>query len=1200
MPLLKALELQGYKTFASRTMFEFPGMVTAVVGPNGSGKSNIADALRWVLGEQSYSLLRGRKTEDMIFSGSELRPRAGMAQATVIFDNETGWLPIDYSEVSISRRAYRDGQNEYLLNGQRVRLKEITELLAQSGLAERTYTIIGQGLVDAALSLKPEERRRFFEEAAGIGLYRSRREEALNRLDTTRRNLERVLDILSELEPRMRSLEKQARRAMEYEQIRADLRLLLRDWYGYHWHRTQREMLRAREVVRVQDERLAQARERMSSVDARGSALRAKVHEVRNRLNELHARSAEVHSRWEKISRDLAVMDERRRALDEQLQTLQNEQARLEDEHRAREERLQDLSGESERLTAELGEARERTAEARKRLEARLNERNAAESRLRDLRRDQTARETRLVQLKAHQSELAHRVETLRASRETLAQSTAREVEEAKRLEEVLAQWARNRESADSAVKSAEEALRTKRLEITALDELRRKTQDERSRLDAEKARLTAQVEVLEQAERSLSGLAAGARFLLQEARQGRLKGAFRAFGSQLIVPAEFEGAIGAALGETFDSVLLERGADLDGALAALAAGEKGRAVLLPLDLVREDSLTGLDEAEGVIGRAADLVQSSSESAPAVEFLLGGVWVARDRSAARNAAARLPRGGRVVTLQGEVFHASGMITAGRDQRAAAVGQARRRKELAEALEAATQKVADIQNRLKNDEATLAKARGEEKELDQAARQAAQQAQRAAEGYRQASLQAEQARQRREFQARQTAAADKQIENAQTELRQTEKDLAEATKQASQAADQVREAVRALSALPADELQAEVQHWNTAHAVAARAVQEAERRRAEQQEILKSGEARIAANRNRQAEIELAGEDMEARKGQLNAEELAASAQIETLQNEIEPAETELNSLEQDSAETQEVLAAAQQNVSVADRHASQAQLEFSKLREALDSLRRKVEDDFGLVAFEYNPEVSGPTPLPLEGMVEQLPRLVEIPSDLEDNISRQRSLLRRMGPINPEVQAEYRSVKERFEFLTAQTADLKKADSDLREVIAELDELMKREFRKTFDAVAAEFHVLFTRLFGGGSARLILNDNEDPSQLGIDIEARLPGRRDQGLSLLSGGERSLTAAALIFSLIKVSPTPFCVMDEVDAMLDEANVGRFRDLLDELGEKTQFILITHNRNTVQAADVIYGVTMGRDSASQVISLRLDELSDEMVK
>lgn len=274
MPLrLKSLELQGYKTFASRTQFVFSERVTAIVGPNGSGKSNIADAVRWALGEQSLRLLRARTTEDMIFSGSEQRPRAGMAFVTITFDNSDGWLPIDFTEVSITRRAYRDGQNEYLLNGQRVRLRDIRELLAGAGLAEQSYTIIGQGLVDAALSLKADERRVLFEEAAGIGLYRARREEALRRLETTKRNLERVQDILAELRPRLRSLERQAQRAREYEQVRADLRLILREWYGYHWYRAQEELTEARRLFQEQEEALTAAQEREEALNRQISSV---------------------------------------------------------------------------------------------------------------------------------------------------------------------------------------------------------------------------------------------------------------------------------------------------------------------------------------------------------------------------------------------------------------------------------------------------------------------------------------------------------------------------------------------------------------------------------------------------------------------------------------------------------------------------------------------------------------------------------------------------------------------------------------------------------------------------------------------------------------------------------------------------------------------------------------------------------------
>jgi len=323
-------------------------------------------------------------------------------------------------------------------------------------------------------------------------------------------------------------------------------------------------------------------------------------------------------------------------------------------------------------------------------------------------------------------------------------------------------------------------------------------------------------------------------------------------------------------------------------------------------------------------------------------------------------------------------------------------------------------------------------------------------------------------------------------------------------------------------------------------------------------------------------------------------------QIEELHVHIDPAERELESGELEEARLQESEANAQRGLAAAERLSGQLQLEQLRKQEGLDNLRQRIMDDFGLVMFEYAADVSGPVPLPLEGMVEELPVVTEVSPDLEAQLSQNRIQLRRMGPINPEAKQEFDTESERYSFMRTQVDDLRKAEEDLKQVIAELDELTRREFSKTFDAVDKQFRAMFTRLFGGGSARLSLTDPDNLVETGIEIEARLPGRREQGLALLSGGERSLTAVALVFALLKVSPTPVCVMDEVDAMLDEANVGRFRDLLQELSKDTQFIIITHNRNTVQAADIIYGITMGRDSASQIISLRLDQVTDEMLK
>ena len=316
--------------------------------------------------------------------------------------------------------------------------------------------------------------------------------------------------------------------------------------------------------------------------------------------------------------------------------------------------------------------------------------------------------------------------------------------------------------------------------------------------------------------------------------------------------------------------------------------------------------------------------------------------------------------------------------------------------------------------------------------------------------------------------------------------------------------------------------------------------------------------------------------------------------IESSAHKTIPAETALEEIETKLSEFLRLESKERVLTSQAEQVYTQAKITQIRKQEALDGLRRQIEADFGLVAFEYHDDVSGPTPLPLEGIVEDLPMLETLRPEIEDSLKRQRARLRRIGPINPEAQAEYQEVDDRYEFLSSQVNDLQEASEDVQRVIAELDEIMQREFCNTFDAVADEFHLIFGRLFGGGSARLILTDPDDLTNTGIDIEARLPGRREQGLSLLSGGERSLTAVALVFSLLRVSPTPFCVLDEVDAMLDEANVGRFRDLLRELSETTQFIMITHNRATVQVADIIYGVTMGRDSTSQILSLKVDEL------
>lgn len=1193
-PRLKSLELQGYKTFASRSEFLFAGQVTAIVGPNGSGKSNIVDALRWVLGEQSFNLLRGKRTEDMIFAGSQQRPRASMASATIVFDNSDNWLPIDFTEVAISRRAYRDGQNEYLINGQKVRLRDVNELLAQSGLAGRTYTIIGQGLVDAALALRADERRKLFEEAAGIGLYRSRRAEALRRLETTRRNLERVQDILAELRPRLRSLERQARRAREHAQIQADLRLILREWYGYHWHRRQHSLIEAQAHARQSASMRNAARREWETLGQELAARRQKLQGVRARLDSWHRQLAELHTRLQQIGRDVAVTEERMRSAEAQERQVEAEILRLEEEITRRQERLQHAEEALQTHQQAAEEARTALQQARLALQARERERVAAEKALSAARKEERTLQARRDRLQARLREREQQSKQQQQALEQARQQMAQSEEKLRQQRQRKHQAAEHARKAQAQLRHAEEAWRAHQTQIQTLEDALQQARARRSAAQAEVARLQARLEVLEQAEQALSGYTAGAQRLLEAGRKGRLKQVRGALGAQMQVPAELEQAIAAALGETLNGVLLNE-AQVDAALDILLE-KPSRGTLLPLDGVRPPQPISPPADPDCLGVAASLVDVPSSLRPVADLLLGNVLVVRHRAAARRLVHGVPEGSRLVTLQGEVFTPEGVVHAGLGGGSSVLSRTRERRELQQALAEAEKNLARWEQEVEVQTRVLGEMRTEAEMLQGEMRTARQGAEKATRQESEAEAAFRQAKSRLEWQQERYTQLEGELTRGQQQAAQMQAEIQRLEAEIQQAGQTIRERRLALQELPLDALQNQVAHWNTRLAVVQGSLQDAQ----ERLEEARQGSTRLRKNRqaleNRRRAFAEEQENLRLQLQALHEAEADVRAQVTEIQALIAPAETERDALEEALQNHQQAVDAAQKRLSAAEHQHAQARIRLNREEEALESLRQRIEDDFGLVEFEYEGQVSGPTPLPLDGMVEHLPVVHEIPPELEEVLKRKRAQLRRMGAVNPEAEKEYTEVQERYTFLTEQMADLQRAEADILQVVEELDTLMKEAFARTFEAVAVEFREIFRRLFGGGSARLILTDAEDLDKTGIDIEARLPGRRAQGLSLLSGGERSLTAVALVFALLKTSPTPFCILDEVDAMLDEANVVRLRDLLRELSESTQFVVITHNRNTVQAADVIYGITMGADSASQVLSLRLDEVAD----
>jgi chromosome segregation protein len=1205
---LKSLELHGYKTFASQTLFEFAGAVTAIVGPNGSGKSNVADGLRWVLGEQTYSLMRAKKTEDMIYAGSESRSRSGMASVTVVFDNHDGWLPVDYSEVAIARRAYRDGQNEYLLNKQRVRLRDISELLAKCGLAERTYTIIGQGLVDAALALKAEERRRLFEEAAGIGLYRSRREEAMHRLDITKRNLERVQDILTELEPRLRSLERQSKRASEYEKVKSELRVQLRIWYGYQWIRAQKDFIASKKNAKQKEIELDRIRKVQDELSDKLHSLRDRTIHMRHDLAQWHRQLTELYNQRESNGLELAVVKERQRSLAEQLHQSKTFIKNLEEQIERNQEGLKVAIIDKELIEAELSTVRKQGEHSKAEFLKKKNRREELEVDFQSVKK-------KYQELVEKKSRLHGRINNLKENKKRLSDEVLnyeKQIDEVKaHFLSIKGQWEENEPTLeniqDDRIK-VEKELHTHREHLTNLTSKRDQLSDNLNSLMVEIEGLKTKLDIIEQAEKNLTGYASGARLLLEAARDRHIDGVRGSLDSLIDVPTEIEVAVASVLGEFMDAVIFDKKLNFDQALD-LVHSNSARASLLSMDLNYhqvfsskfKNSLQGISSFgdNQILGIAADMISSSDEFRPIMNLLLGNVLVVKDRSIAhkildesKDEFKGLFNAG-VVTIKGEFYLAQGAVLAGRGSKSGILGRKQDKKALVEKLKSSKVKLISIQKQLVKIEQELDELLIVEKRMlstHQKVLELEDEVKREKEriGFesKQSSHQSNWLETQREKVLLEFSQIEEQIKIDVDQLSSLQNDI-------TSLEAELIEKENLISSISLGDLLADVNDFETKIAVSERAYLSANERVQERTEILEDSRQEFTGYQDRLKQIIATISELENEKSELLATEKDINNLINQKNALIDPTEQAIQKCEKEEKELQITEGEARIELNLAEHHNTQAKISLVKNRETLESLKRRIEEDFGLVEFGYTEEISGPKPLPLEGLVEQLPDIDELPPGLEEELKRSRSLLKRIGPVNPEAQNEYLEVNERFSFLNEQLADLRKAETDIRHVIVELDNLMEKSFQETFESVAEEFRQIFTRLFGGGVARLVLTDPENLTISGIDIEARLPGRREQGLALLSGGERSLAAVALVFALLKVSPTPFCILDEVDAMLDESNVNRFSDLLKELSLSTQFIIITHNPNTLQVADVIYGVTMGKDSTSQIVSLKVDQ-------
>ena len=1169
---LRRIELQGFKTFPRRTVLELPPGMTAIVGPNGAGKSNLGDAIRWALGEQSPRMLRIRKADEVIFAGTESRARTGMAEVLLTFDNADGWLPTEFDEVVIGRRLFRSGDSEYTLNGSRVRLRDIVDLMSAGGAGNSGHSIINQGQVDATLQHRPEERRAFVEEVAGVARFYARRDQARRRLDATRRNLERLRDLVAEIEPRLDTLRLQAEVAERGLELQDELRGS-QDTVARHRlfvvsqkldEAEAREQEAAGAMAAISAEPVERLRQRAAEAELRTKdlessvmALRAGVEALRDRAAELagrrrllHERHANLAARHEDAQRRLATLTDQAEALRQQAQTTVDVLGELQeriDVGQARRERLIAL------VAPERAHARERESQR-----AALEEARDALAALRERQRQVEAEHERL---NAELDQIVDDTRAQRARADAAAGVADRAAKDADAAAEAFDASSAARQTAEQEQDRAQEALSAASQAGSRLVERVDSMRDEQAAL----GRLQEQTGTPDRVYHALHSSPAGG------ALQGRLGETF----AELEPDARL--LLLAAFGSALDDVLIRDAND---------APEAGRAVAeLALGRIRLRPARGLlgwpyepeappPKGDGILGTLADLVGVKPTAPPVVERLLHGVLVVEDLAT----ALRIRAGRReissylLVTMQGEAIDPDGTIRVGTPGGGMA-DVAVRFEHLAKEIERAERELGTARDRMGKLEAVLVAAK--------AAREAAGAAltERKNAHLRTHVTAAEAMRQHQRLDARAAAAAERQqaVRERLHELAGARSSVRSELAEAEARVDRLRQRVEAADASNGGAAPPE------AELVAVEAALTADRERhdelraqqAARDLALGSLDAQVTAERERGEMQAQAQAQAEREGGEVERETGAISTRLEQSRGELQQGEADLieSRLEAQRLQLQTNQCEWEQRKAQTDLDAAQAATE--RLAERRGELRRYAREELGTDDLR--------------------PARADVPvSRLERRVGELRRMLETLGPVNPLAPAEYRDETTRVEEAKRQIADLDGAEAKLRALATDLQRQLQAEFMTTFEAVNEAFGRLFREMFDGGEARMELTAPGDMETTGVEILVRAPGKRQQELAALSGGERALVSTALILAVMHVRPSPFCVLDEVDAALDEANIARFCAQIDVLCTRTQFIVITHNPITIQAAATIYGVSMEESGVSRLLSLHVDQV------
>ena len=1180
---LKRIEMQGFKSFADKTIIELKDGITTVIGPNGSGKSNISDAIRWVLGEQSMKELRGTKSLDIIFAGTQNRKSLGFAEASLVFDNTDGALPIEYTEVTVTRKIYRSGETGYYINKTPCRLKDVLELFMDTGIGKDGYSIIGQGKIDEILSNKSEDRRHIFEEAAGIVKYRIRKQESEKKLEHTKLNLLRINDILSEIEGNLEPLRTQSEKAKKYLNIREELKSIEVGLFLYNIDQNKQELEKITTDENITKEQCDTEETKLERIKMLKEELKNAIDDITTKIENMSNIGFESQKEIEMLNADISVSktriannEENQKRFLEEIEEKKIRLQELEEEQKQKEEKRENLQKNKEKFTKELQEKQEELEKLTEKLSTKELEIQNYKKQVEENTDKKYEKQANIQEQDINYENDEKRQKQIKQEIQTtiseLDSTRMRKEEISKEFYEIEAKRNKTLKELENISNQKEEANKNIKIYQTQINtlsnELRMKESRQRFLIETEKEK---------------EGYTKSVKTLLKDCDSDITlkKGVEGVLANLIEVPENLETAIEMCLGLALQNIVTETEQDAKKLVEHLRKNNIGRASFLPITSVKGKKLDKVKGNEkGVIGIASDLVKYNKKYEQIILNLLGKTVIVDNMDTAIKVAKQNSYSFRIVTLEGDVVNSSGAITGGAVMKKTVniLGRSKEIERLGKEIKKLQEKIVDLEKEKENYEqsieGTLEIAESLEKELQE------NEITYATEKQKVLSLEAE----INKLEARLQKLKDENqaLENQKEEAVSKKKEIEAEIEQITQENERLNQVITEYADLNKDD-QKYIDDLNFDITNLKISVSSFDESESSIEEIKERINQEIEANNkviaNKQEQIEQSKQD------NINLENAIQEIQekIAKMKEDVKNSGAKIEALKQERKEKNEKLSNQEEQITekfaiIEDLKGQLVKLEVKKTKaeEEISNIINKMWEEYEL------------TPNAVEGY--QKPENVALTKRKVHDL---RTEIKEIGSVNVDSIEEYKNLKDRYDFMNEQRLDLESTMAKLRKIVTDMTTIMKDQFKEKFKEINNNFGEVFAELFGGGKAEVRLEDEQNILECGIEITVQPPGKKLQNMMLLSGGEKALTAIALLFAILKINPAPFCVLDEIEAALDDVNVYRYADYLKKFTNKTQFLVITHRKGTMEAADSVYGVTMEENGISKLLSMKLKE-------